>query len=253
MPYMVQYTYSKGEQRNKNMQKIAEQHEDLGQNPAKNSGMYYDWFVATTEDKIHEEYLKNYQPILEEFISHMPKRGHVIDLGCGLGLVVHKLFTRGFLVHGIESSPLTISKANAYFPYLDIRLGDVRKFKKQAPLHGIYERLALMYLPKPELRAIFKKIFTELEPGGVFQATFEEADIQENGWYPYETEKVIKLSNGLHRQATVPVCVTYYTKEQLVEELTDVGFTVVKIWHYREPQTTHRNLLTVLCQKDYET
>lgn len=231
------------------MKKIAEQN-TLPSGPAAiNAGKYYDWFSESLPEFEHLRYLRTYKPIIEDFISYIPKGGYAIDLGAGLGLVSHILFTRGIRGHGVESSLVTITKAKTYFPFLDMRHEDIRQFSAEEPIHGIFDRLAVMYLPEVEILSLFERIYRELEPGGVFQTTFEESQGGETGWYPYETAHTAVLSDGSISRMTVPVCVTYFTKEVLVELLMDTGFDVLKVWNYREPQTSRRNLITVLCRK----
>jgi|GEM_PF-2952054 len=231
------------------MRKIAEQGALPSTQAAENVGKYYDWFSESIPEFEHLRYLRTYKPIIEDFISHLPKGGYVIDLGCGLGLVSHILFTRGMKGYGLESSLGTITKTKTYFPFLDIRHGDIREFEAEESVHGIFDRLAVMYLPEHEIRVLLKRIYRELASGGVFQTTFEESLGGEQGWYPYETAHTATLSDGSTSRMTVPVCVTYFTKEVLVELLMDTGFDVLKVWNYREPETSKRNLITVLCGK----
>lgn len=231
------------------MQKIADQEILSSQDAAKHAGLYYDWYAQSIPEFEHLRYMRTYKPLIEDFISHIPKGGRVLDLGSGLGHISNILYTRGFHVTGIESSSVCWEKAKKYFPYIDFQLGDFRNFPGSGDVSGVFDRLAVMYLPMNEIRELFNNVYNKLVSGGVFQVTCEESFDNEQGWYPYEIAQTVMVSNGDVVHATVPVCVSFFTKESLVELFMDTGFDVVKVWNYREPQTTRRNLITVLGKK----
>jgi 2-polyprenyl-3-methyl-5-hydroxy-6-metoxy-1,4-benzoquinol methylase len=63
---------------------------------------------------------------IEEFISHLPENGVVLDIGCGGGVpVLQTLVKRGFRVKGIDFSKYMLEIARRNVPSAELILGDV--------------------------------------------------------------------------------------------------------------------------------
>jgi SAM-dependent methyltransferase len=76
--------------------------------------------------------------------------GRVLDLGCGLGVEVAALTTRGFDAVGVDLSAAAIGKAGELHPGLDFRVADVRALPfPPASFDVLVDRGCLHYLAPP--------------------------------------------------------------------------------------------------------
>jgi len=71
----------------------------------------YDQYYKT-EDLFGKPY-----PELMEFFAHLPKKGKVLDLGCGQGRDAIAIARMGYTVTGIDDSKVGIQQLNAIADY----------------------------------------------------------------------------------------------------------------------------------------
>lgn len=66
------------------------------------------------------------EPVIPYILKYVPKKGKVLEAGCGSGRFVYYLHNLGYDIVGIEIGEEAVKFLNFHFPYLDIRQGDVR-------------------------------------------------------------------------------------------------------------------------------
>jgi SAM-dependent methyltransferase len=144
--------------------------------------------VATGYDLIAEGYLERYgrslvrDQWLGKFITLLPAKSRVLDLGCGSGVpVARELARRGHDVVGIDGSAHQVSLArlnasNAHFIHGDMTRVEVgpSSFDAVAAFYSI------THVPRDEHADLLLRIASWLKPGGIFLASLG-AD-QSPGW-----------------------------------------------------------------------
>lgn len=64
---------------------------------------------------------------LDQFLSHVPVGGTVLDVGCGMGEPIARyIIERGFSVVGVDSSPSMIARCHVRFPECTWHVADMR-------------------------------------------------------------------------------------------------------------------------------
>ncbi len=151
--------------------------------------------LAQTYNKIAQDWHSNHQtdlwwkPGTDTFISLLPPKPLVLDVGCGDGNKATYLIQRGVKVVGIDSSEEMIKIATEEAPDGKFLILDIRNIDQlRERFNGIYLQAVLLHLPKKEISAILTKLLTKLKKGGILYATVKEIR-------PNQQEEEIKTEN----------------------------------------------------------
>ncbi|MDH4213445.1 MAG: class I SAM-dependent methyltransferase [Candidatus Thorarchaeota archaeon] len=129
--------------------------------------------VKNGYDRIAEEYNKKRgifddSDQIEEFISYLPEKGVVLDIGCGGGPILKILAQRGFVVKGIDFSKGMLEIARRNVPEAELFFGDVTKTEfENASFDGIISTYALIHIHRDLHFELYKKMHRWLRPGGI--------------------------------------------------------------------------------------
>jgi SAM-dependent methyltransferase len=140
--------------------------------------------VARSYDQIADAYLEwaSRSPLRERWLNQLsgllPKRGHVLDLGCGAGIpAARRLTEMGFSVLGIDGSSRQIALARKNAPQAEFRLGDMASISFPAEgFAAVTAFYSITHVPRAEHAAMFKRIARWLKPGGVLVASLGAMD-----------------------------------------------------------------------------
>jgi SAM-dependent methyltransferase len=127
-------------------------------------------------------------PLLGVLLRPLPAGSRVLDLGCGPGLDLRYLASRGFRGVGLDRSLRFLSHAKRRDPGLLLALGDIRR----PPFAGdrfdaVWAAASLIHLSRTEVRGALRAVRELLPPGGRFAATFVHgtaSGILKRGWMP---------------------------------------------------------------------
>ena len=123
--------------------------------------------------------------LYKDFLKHIPKDGHILDLGCGSGRDSLEFIKRGYNITAVDGSKeLSIAASKVIgqevicnkFEYLQL----TEKF------HGIWACASLLHINKRYLINVIKNISSNLEDNGVFYMSFKYGKgeyIDEKGRY----------------------------------------------------------------------
>lgn len=115
-----------------------------------------------------EEYYENFQktPCVQRiFTQYLPKKGKILDAGCGFGFWTYWLKNRGYDVEGIDISENAISFLKKNLPYLPVKTGTI--FALDYPdcsLNGYFSFGVIGYFIPDK---IFHEMSRVLDKGGV--------------------------------------------------------------------------------------
>jgi trans-aconitate methyltransferase len=191
--------------------------------PSEAASAIYDWLIGTktTTDATRAVGGYNYARV-ERFARRLRPLARVMDLGSGIGAVTSYLTRRGFDALGVDISGEFIRVARTLFPDCTFVHADFTQLQPEdvEPLGGVYERLALMNVPREGILLMFEKIHRMLEPDGLLQTTFEIDAPEESGW------RVIPTAES---QNAKWFYTHFYTPALLVQDLTSSRFRILDV------------------------
>lgn len=177
-------------------------------------------------DKIANQYAKKLddyapRPEQQKFVSLLPPKAHVLDVGCGPGRDSDYFISLGLKVTGIDLSENLLSIARKRVPKGIFIKQDLRNldFPSQS-FDGIWACASLHHLRKDEVPMVLKKIFQILKSNGIIFILVKEGK--------GEADIVESLSSGLSRHFV------YFSLEELNTFLEEVGFSIIEAYTWRE-------------------
>jgi SAM-dependent methyltransferase len=119
------------------------------------------------------------KPYIERFLTLLPKRAKVLDLGCGGGSpVALHMVAQGFRVTGIDSSPTLISLCRARMPDQEWIVGDMRSLALGRRFDGVLAWDSFFHLRHNDQEAMFPIFAAHAAPGAIlmFNAGFAHGE-----------------------------------------------------------------------------
>ncbi|WP_156254742.1 class I SAM-dependent methyltransferase [Sandarakinorhabdus oryzae] len=98
-----------------------------------------------------------------------PKAGeHILDLGCGDGVLTRKLIDAGCSVVGVDADPAMVAAAQA--KGINARIGDARALDFDSEFDAVFTNAALHWVGQPEV--VTAGVKRALKPGGRYVGEF---------------------------------------------------------------------------------
>ncbi|MFX1560140.1 MAG: class I SAM-dependent methyltransferase [Promethearchaeota archaeon] len=118
---------------------------------------------------------------IQEFLSHLPEHGTVLDIGCGGGVpVLRTLIDMGYEAKGIDFSQGMLDLAKENVPEAELILGDITKTEfEPESFDGIISTYAFIHIFRTHHPRLYTKIFNWLKPGGVMLVGTAHTDWEE--------------------------------------------------------------------------
>ena len=139
------------------------------------------------------------------FIRAIPAGGRVLDLGCGPGLAAAEMARQGLQVDATDGSAEMVAAA-AKHPGVTAQLATFDALPEGATYHGIYANFSLLHASRTDFMLHIQACHTALQPEGILHLG-------------------MKLGIGEKRDS-LGRFYTYYSAKELVEVLSQAGFTV---------------------------
>lgn len=128
--------------------------------------------IANWFDKHRSYDLQMEKNYLDLVISHIPKAGKILDVGCGTGMPIARYFLdHGFAVTGIDASEKMLDKAKTYVPEAELLLKDMRSMALGAQFEAIILWHSFFHLPAEDQAMMFSLIETHIKPHGIILFT----------------------------------------------------------------------------------
>lgn len=175
--------------------------------------------VVDTYNKIAYIYTNKYfsdltdTSYIDKFLNQLPKRGNVLDVGCGPGTFSKYLVQKGFVVAGVDLSEEMIKIAKnkvkeATFKVMDMRRLDFDK----GFFDGLLIAYSLIHIPSTEIAHTLKGFKKVLKTGGLIML------IAQSG----EPDKIVDEPLLKGEQ----IFINFFTQQRLSDFLTDSGLEV---------------------------
>ena len=112
------------------------------------------------------------KPWLDRFAAQLPRRAHILDLGCGAGEpIARHLIERGFRVTGLDSAPPLVALCRERFPDQEWLVGDMRTLGLGRTYDGLLACHSFLHLSAEDQRAMFARFAVHPRGGGALMFT----------------------------------------------------------------------------------
>lgn len=141
-----------------------------------------------TLSEIYDHFAESYEAnrglfdmseVFEVFYKYLsPKKGHLLDLGCGAGEPWGRYFVdRGWKVTGVDFSKSMLEHATRYVPEMDVVMGDMREVCFEAnTFNAVTAIYSLFHVPGKDHQRMFENIHRWLIPGGELLFTYATSE-----------------------------------------------------------------------------
>lgn len=180
-------------------------------------------------DSISEEWCKARKQLpprdndlFNYFMTILPDRGTILDMGCGSGIPITAQFAEaGFSVHGIDRSEKLLNKAKNNVPTASFEKAEIEEYQIIEKYNAVILWDSLFHIPREKHSAILKSIFRSIPQGGL-----------------------LILSSGGSKENLPPFTdfmfgteffYDSFTPEQLLGRLKEIGFSIDKYVVLNEP------------------
>jgi SAM-dependent methyltransferase len=144
--------------------------------------------------------------LLKTWVTLLPKRAVVLDLGCGAGQDARYLATLGHRVIGLDRTMPLLRFAKGRAPVLPLVVADMRLLPvRPGVFNAIWAAASLMHLPKSVARQVLAELRDCVRPNGLLAATVTHgwhSRIKTGGWMPgryFARWKKDELAGALRR------------------------------------------------------
>lgn len=176
------------------------------------------WGQEGNDDRLREYYAFSRSKILDavkSFLDSKAKSMDILEVGCGLGYVSSKLYTKlpgNINVTGMDISPTAIKKARTLFPSLEFIVGDIRsEHLKVERKYDVVLMVEVLWYILEELHQVFVNIDDLLKDNGFL--VFSNGFLREQKY----GKEIIDGFDGLVRY----VCSKYLDKYKIIKAQVD--------------------------------
>ncbi|MFN8531495.1 MAG: class I SAM-dependent methyltransferase [Anaerolineae bacterium] len=159
---------------------------------------------------------------IDLYVPYLPKNVPLLEAGSGLSAVVITLRKMGFNVLGLDYAVNALETSREYDPTLQLFAGDVHKLPVKSDSMGAYLSFGVLEHFETGMHVPLSEAYRILQPGGVLVLTIPYPNIVNRllAWRR-KTAGVSTLNDDEFYEST-------YTRARLIEEVTAVGFTLIK-------------------------
>jgi 2-polyprenyl-3-methyl-5-hydroxy-6-metoxy-1,4-benzoquinol methylase len=115
------------------------------------------------------------ESLYERFLTHIPKSGSILDVGCGSGRDSLAFSRRGYRVDAFDGSIEMVKRASN-LTGLSVRHMLFEEFAaawNSGPYDGVWACASLLHVERSNLPNIIHAIFSRTKPGGVVYLSFK--------------------------------------------------------------------------------
>ena len=123
--------------------------------------------------------------LYNDFLKHIPKGGHILDLGCGSGRDSVEFIKRGYKITAVDGSKELANAASKIIGQ-QVICSKFEDLKLTETFDGIWASASLLHVNKNDIVDVIKNVSSNLKPNGVFYMSFKYGEneyIDEKGRY----------------------------------------------------------------------
>ncbi len=135
--------------------------------------LFYDLTARETADRWFKEPML--MPTIQEFVSMLPEKPKVLDLGCGPGHKSMRLSAAGAEVMGIDFSRKCIEIARERCPQCKFELTDFRELDDRfGKFDGVFASGSIIHIKPIELSNVLQKVAEVLDEKGYLEVILQD-------------------------------------------------------------------------------
>jgi SAM-dependent methyltransferase len=179
---------------------------------------------AAAYDRDRGRYLQE-RAWLDRFLAHVPERGTILDVGCGMGEPLARYFIdRGFAVFGVDASPAMIALCRARFPESEWLVADMRSLELSRRFDGILAWDSTFHLCGDDQRAMIPRFAAHAAEGAPLLFTSGTEDGERIG--SYQGEPLYHASLAPEEYSRLMAATGFTVRSFVAEDLECGGHTV---------------------------
>ena len=189
-------------------------------------GMFENSFTLAYYNKHADSFIDDtenvdFHEIQDEFLTYVPKGGHILDMGCGSGRDSLYFLKKGYTVDAIDGSPRMCARARMLTD-LNVECELFEFWQPHNMYDGVWACASLLHIWVEDLDEVIDKVASCLKDGGIFYMSFKYGDSYgtRNGRFfnDFNEDKVAKMVRKSRRFKTVKVWQTFDVRPGREEE-----------------------------------
>ena len=117
---------------------------------------------------------------IDDFLKLIVEKGKILDAGCGTGVDVAYMASKGFEVTGVDLSEKMLNIARENNPNTNFIKGDIRQLNFEPNTYdGIIASFSLIHVPKKDIDTTVENFYEFLKPNGIIYIGLQEGESQE--------------------------------------------------------------------------
>lgn len=135
-------------------------------------------------------------PLCNQFLTLLPEKAHILDMGCGPGGDTKYFLDRGYQVTALDAAEefVKIARQHTGHPILHMTFQEMTFQRK---FDGIWAMASLLHLSPNQLMEVFEKnIIPALKPQGILYLCFQYGEgerFSNNRYFADYTEKSLRV------------------------------------------------------------
>ena len=131
--------------------------------------------------------------LYEKFLFYLPKKGKILDFGCGSGRDSKFFLENGYFVSAIDGSEKMCELATQYIGQ-EVKCMKFEELNEESQYDGIWACSSILHAEREKLPEILQKMMKALKKDGIIYTCFKVGDyleIKEGKYYNYMTKETL--------------------------------------------------------------
>jgi 2-polyprenyl-3-methyl-5-hydroxy-6-metoxy-1,4-benzoquinol methylase len=140
--------------------------------------------LKSTYNKIAEDWFRDHKEDTwwvegtNEFLSMLPEKAAILDVGCGAGVKSRYLSDKGFKITGVDFSDKMIEIAKRESPDIDFEVVDIYDLDGyEKTFDAVFAQAVLLHIPKARVLEVIAKLKKKIKPKGLLYLAVKEVKL----------------------------------------------------------------------------